>query len=562
MRSPEKPGSPRRVPKKAKNVLFIMCDQLRWDYLSCYGHPYLKTPNIDTLAARGVRFNRAYVQSPICGASRMSTYTGRYVQSHGAAWNGFPLKVGEMTLGDYLRPLGMRTALVGKTHMEADVEGMARLGIDPQSIIGVRVAECGFEPYERDDGLHGMGPDGLRYSPRRPRYNAYLNELGYDGENPWHDWANAAEGDGNMLASGWAMRHARKAARVREKDSETPYMTRRGIDFMREVGDAPWCLHLSYIKPHWPYIAPAPYNTMYGADDVVPALRSENERRDPHPVYGTFMAHRVSKTFSRDEVRREVIPVYMGLIKQIDDQMGVLFRFMEQHDLFDNTMIVFTSDHGDYLGDHWLGDKDFFHEPSIRVPLIVYDPSPQADKARGSVCDELVEAIDLAPTFLAVAGGDPAKESHRLEGRSLLPLIYGDRPTTWRAFAVSEYDFGMMPASAELGLKPRDARLFMIADKRWKLIHAIGFRPMLFDRANDPQELHDLGADPKFESDRERLLTALAQWGLRVSQRTTRSEQQIDNARGKAERRGILIGVWDEADIPAELWNGYLGNKR
>ena len=120
------------MSKKAKNILFIMCDQLRWDYLSCYGHPRLKTPNIDALAARGVRFTRAYVQSPICGASRMSTYTGRYVQSHGAAWNGFPLKVGEMTMGDYLRPLGMRTALVGKTHMEADVEGMQRLGIDPE----------------------------------------------------------------------------------------------------------------------------------------------------------------------------------------------------------------------------------------------------------------------------------------------------------------------------------------------------------------------------------------------------------------------------------------------
>ena len=152
------------MSKKAKNILFIMCDQLRWDYLSCYGHPRLKTPNIDALAARGVRFTRAYVQSPVCGASRMSFYTGRYVQSHGAAWNGFPLKVGEMTLGDYLRPLGMRTALVGKTHMEADVEGMQRLGIDPNSIIGVRVAECGFEPYERDDGLHGMGPDGALFA--------------------------------------------------------------------------------------------------------------------------------------------------------------------------------------------------------------------------------------------------------------------------------------------------------------------------------------------------------------------------------------------------------------
>jgi len=121
-----------------KNILFIMCDQLRWDYLSCAGHPTLRTPNIDALAAKGVRFTRAYVQSPVCGASRMSFYAGRYVQSHGAVWNGIPLRVGEMTLGDHLRPLGVRTALVGKTHMCADVEGMQRLGIDPNSIIGVR----------------------------------------------------------------------------------------------------------------------------------------------------------------------------------------------------------------------------------------------------------------------------------------------------------------------------------------------------------------------------------------------------------------------------------------
>jgi Sulfatase len=114
--------------RQSKNILFIMCDQLRFDYLSCYGHPRLCTPNVDALAANGVRFTRAYVQSPVCGASRMSFYTGRYVQSHGASWNGVPLKVGEMTLGDYLRPLGVRTVLVGKTHMRADREGMQRLG--------------------------------------------------------------------------------------------------------------------------------------------------------------------------------------------------------------------------------------------------------------------------------------------------------------------------------------------------------------------------------------------------------------------------------------------------
>ena len=131
-----------------RNVLFIMCDQLRFDYLSCAGHPFLKTPNIDALAARGVRFTRAYVQSPVCGPSRMSYYTGRYMRSHGANWNGFPLRIGEPTLGDHLRKLGVRTALVGKTHMTSDDEGMQRLGIDPGSIIGVLASECGFEPFD------------------------------------------------------------------------------------------------------------------------------------------------------------------------------------------------------------------------------------------------------------------------------------------------------------------------------------------------------------------------------------------------------------------------------
>ena len=139
---------------RAKNVLWIMCDQLRYDYLGCTGHPTLKTPNIDAMAKRGVLFSKAYVQSPICGPSRMSFYTGRYMRSHGSHWNGWPLRVGEPTLGDHLNKIGVRNVLVGKTHMAPDLEGMKALGIPPESIIGVHVAECGFEPYERDDGLH------------------------------------------------------------------------------------------------------------------------------------------------------------------------------------------------------------------------------------------------------------------------------------------------------------------------------------------------------------------------------------------------------------------------
>jgi arylsulfatase A-like enzyme len=232
---------------------------------------------------------------------------------------------------------------------------------------------------------------------------------------------------------------------------------------------------------------------------------------------------------------------------------------MEERGLLANTLIVFTSDHGDYLGDHWLGEKDLFHEPSARVPLIVCDPSPEADGTRSAVCDELVEAIDLVPTFLEALGADPAEQSHRLEGRSLVPFLTGRPPRQWRRCAFSEYDYSMLPVAARLGVEPRAARLFMVADRRWKYVHAPGFRPMLFDLESDPQELTDLGADPACEGERRRLAAELAEWGLRQSQRTTRSDAEIAAARGRSLRKGILIGVWDESELPDELWSVYRG---
>jgi len=260
--------------RAAKNVLFIMFDQLRFDYLSCNGHPHLKTPHMDKLAAKGVRFTRAYVQSPVCGASRMSTYTGRYVSSHGSAYNNFPLKVGEQTLGDHLRRIGVDCWLIGKTHMTVDSEGMKRLGLAPESTIGARVAECGFDAWVRDDGLHAQGAQGF-YDNRRSPYNEYLKSKGYEGKNPWHSHANAGVTDDDMMASGWFMKNSDKAANVHEEDSETPWLTDRAIEFIEaKRGGAPWVCHLSYIKPHWPYIVPAPYHDMYGPEHVVPAIKS------------------------------------------------------------------------------------------------------------------------------------------------------------------------------------------------------------------------------------------------------------------------------------------------
>jgi arylsulfatase A-like enzyme len=320
---------------------------------------------------------------------------------------------------------------------------------------------------------------------------------------------------------------------------------------MEEAGDEPWLCHLSYIKPHWPYIVPAPYHDMYGPDDILPAVRSEAEKATDHPVFKAYIESRICRTFARDEVRERVIPAYMGLIKQLDDQLGVLFAHMEKRGMFENTMIVFTSDHGDYLGDHWMGEKDLFHEQSVRVPMIIYDPRPEADTGRGTATDAFMESIDLAPTFIDFFGG--AQKPHIIEGKSLTPLLNGTTPENWRTYAISEYDYATRPARLALGTDQETAQLFMIRDQQWKFIHAVGYRPILFDLENDPDELTDLGAspDPAHEEVRRRMRDALFEWACRHHSRITRTPEEIENMAGK-EPPGVLIGFWDEEDLAAE----------
>lgn len=532
-----------------RNVLWIMADQLRFDYLSCAGHPHLHTPNIDALAARGVRFDQAYVQSPVCGASRMSFYTGRYCRSTGAVWNNVPLRVDEMTLGDFLAPLDMRTAIVGKTHMQPNLEAMARLGIEASSGIGIHLSECGFEPYERDDGLH----PSQHPATADLAYNKYLADKGYENDNPWHEWANSAQGEDGNILSGWLLAHADKPARATEEDSETPYMTRRAMQFINEAEakGQRWCCHLSFIKPHWPYIVPAPYHDMYGPQHVMPVVRHPDERQNPHPVYGAFMDQRASKVFSRDGVREHVIPAYMGLIKQIDDQIGVLMRFLEDAHLLEDTMIVFTSDHGDYLGDHWMGEKDMFHQPSVKIPLIIYDPRESADATRGKIEDRLVEAIDLVPTFVEACGGTVS--DHLVEGRSLQPLLAGMAPANWRDAVFSEYDYAHQQMAVKLQRKPGETGMTMVFDGRYKLVQIDGFRPILHDLEEDPDEFFDRGDDAAYHHHVQRLQKRLLDWALSRKNRVSKSNQAIEdyNEKHLQLKAGIAIGFWDEEELNA-----------
>lgn len=524
-------GAPRRV----RNVLFIMCDQLRRDHLGCYGHATIRTPHIDALAAAGTRFDRCYAQAAVCGPSRMSTYTGRYVHSHGSTWNFVPLSVQIPTLGEYMGAAGLRTGLVGKSHVVPDLEGIKRLDIDPASPRGVSLAQGGFDPVARHDGIVLDS-----FLQRRPHpYNSHLHARGYAGFNAWHDWANSGLDEEGQLRTGWRLRNARFPARVRPEDSETAWSTDQAIEFIRAQGEAPWCLHVSYIKPHWPYMAPQPYLSMYGAADIQAAARSHEERIDAHPVVAAFRQHTESLTFSEPGVRETVLPAYMALISEIDTHVGRLLQALHCEGRADDTLVVLTSDHGDMLGDHWLGEKELFYEPSAGVPLIVYDPTSSAS---GLVVDSMVESIDLIPTFLE-ALGQPA-DRQWLEGHSLIPLIHG-AATQVRETAFSELDYAFYGARTTLGLGPNAARSVMACEKRWKYVHHLGFAPQLFDLEGDPHELVDLGRSPGHAAIRAQMHERLVAWMSARRNRSGMADAGVDDLLAHRSVPGsIEIGVW------------------
>jgi arylsulfatase A-like enzyme len=518
----------------AKNVLFIMCDQLRWDHLGCSGHPFLKTPNIDALAARGVRFSQAYVQSGICGPSRMSFYTGRYVASHGATHNRVPLSVGEVTLGWHLREAGHTLALAGKTHMLPDTRGMKRLLLDGQDELAVLLREGWFTLVDRHDGHHAETDSA---------YAHWLRAKGYDSKDPWTEHVIAVENERGEILNGWKMRNARFPARISEEHSETAYTTDQALRFIEDQGENPWVLHLSYVKPHWPYIAPSPYHAMYTPEQCLPVSRNPAERGEAaHPVLREFQNEEVAQSFQLDECIAAVRPTYQGLISQIDAHLARVWETLERTGRWKDTLIIFTADHGDYLGDHWLGEKELFHDCIQRVPFLLYDPSEAADATRGTVDDRFVEAIDCVPTILDALGMEA--QPHLLEGRSLLPLLRGDIKE-WRGAVFSELDWTFRAARRRLGLPTGNHRGFMVRTERWKYIHwTSGIRPQLYDLAADPEEFFDLGEDPALEDVRVMMRERLLDWATNLKTRTTLTWAEAEFRTDRHKAAGVFYGEW------------------
>ena len=507
-----------------KRALLITLDQLRWDYLSCTGHPHLETPNIDKMAAEGTLLERAYCQSPLCGPSRRSMYTGRYVSSIGGGTNDDPLPPSELTIADYLAESGIPSFLIGKSGVSPNRRAQKRLGLDES------VMRLGFEEWFRDDGIHPMEDENYLY-------NQYLKERGYERENPWKTHANSAvDADGNLL-SGDLMRHARLPADIKAEDSETAFTSRKFFEFLESPqSETDWFVHLSYNKPHWPYVAPYPYNEIYDESHVVPAKKSLKEKENAHPVHQAMMQQEHCENWAREEVRETVIPTYMGLIKELDDWLGRVLTKLKS--LYPDTLIIFTSDHGDYLGDHWLSEKDYVHDPATRVPLIVANP-----KTKGGIREyRFAELVDIVPTVLDYFGIETPFE--RIEGRSLLPLTRREK-VDWRDYVISEIDYSSRGARQTLDIHPYECRATMIRTERWKYTLHERFPPQLFNLENDPDELTDLGQHPEFEAVRRELHDTLFRW---FRNRKRRTEQPIEIVQKQSpkntEAAGVIIGRW------------------
>jgi len=518
-----------------QNVLFIMADQLRADHLSCYGHPYLETPSLDALAARGVRFTRAFVNSGVCGPSRMSYYTGRYPSRHGTTWNRVPLSLHEITLGEYLAQAGRALALAGKTHVIPDHDGLARLAIDGGSELGTLLSRGGFIEVDRYDGHHEPGAES--------GYPAFLRRHGYDSPDPWTDYVIAGVDASGQVVSGWNMRNVHLPARVAEPHSETAYMTDQALAFMRQRGSQPWVLHLSYVKPHWPYMAPDPYHRRYNADQCLPVHRTLEERQNAHPVLAAYRQHEESVSFSSEACVRTVRPAYQGLIRQLDDHLGRLFDYMEGAGLMHNTLIVFTADHGDFLGDHWLGEKELFYDTVQRVPFIVMDPSRQAQTTRGQVLADMVESVDLVPTVLRALG--ICEPTHRLEGRALQTLLHGrDAATPWRDCVFSELDYSFRHARLLLNKTPQNARAWSVRTDRWRYVYWLDEPEQLYDLHADPGEFQDLGRSSAHAQVRADMRERLLEWMLRGKTRTCMSDAAVAAGTNAHKRAGVFFGQW------------------
>lgn len=457
------------------NVLFITADQWRADCLSALGHSVVKTPNLDGLAHEGTVFRRHFANTAPCSPSRATLYTGLYQHNHRVAMNGTPLDRRHTNWAIELRKLGHDPALIGYTDQTPDPRGLSP---DDPGLRSYENVLPGLNPVAHVSMDHpGAWGESLKARgymlPEQERFILWQRESGPDYE------------DGALSPKPWT---------VRAPDNDTTWHVDQAIDYISEKARDPWILHLSLLRPHPPWIASEPWNRKYDPAAMPPPCRRAHaaDEGEQHPWLAYQLKHPLY--LAPDDPRKlaRMQAVYFGMISEVDDNLGRLFSHLKAERLWDDTLIIFTSDHGEQLGDHWLLGKCGYYDQSYSVPLIIRDP--RADGRRGAVVHEFTEHVDVMPSLLEFAGADiPAA----CDGRSLL----GPVKACWRREAHWEYDFRDAShdgAEKALGLTLHQCNLTVIRDEKFKYVHFAALPALLFDLERDPGEFVNVAADPAY----------------------------------------------------------------
>jgi arylsulfatase A-like enzyme len=508
------------------NFLLIITDQHRADHLSCYGNEIVRTPHIDSLAARGWTSDRFYVASPICMPNRASLMTGRMPSLHGVRHNGIPLSLSATTFTDLLRAAGYQTAMAGKSHLQNMTGNKAVAGA-----YGDAGADGEAPPPELSEARKGVFDDG-RYDQELapkwqsdPSHDLTLPFYGFDKVALAIDHSDQVEGH---YARWLAERHpdpkslrGKKNAlpapdyvldqawrtRLPEELYPTTYIADRTIGFIEDFAgtpDRPFLVKCSFPDPHHPWTPPGRYWGMFKPEDMPlpPSWRSPDNTWPPHIawMHAQRDAGKANKLTPApfactEREAKEALALNYAMIAMIDDAIGRILARLKTLGLADNTVVIFTSDHGDFMGDHQLLLKGPIHlQGLIRVAAIWADP---AERKGGRRSGALASTIDLAPTILERAGLAPF---NGMQGRSLLPDIRGDEADRRDALLVEEEG-----QRVYMGF-PSRARVRTLVTDRYRLSVFDGVEwGELYDLRDDPYEMANLWFDP----DRQELVRDL-----------------------------------------------------
>lgn len=499
---------------KMPNYLFIVTDQHRADHLGCYGNKVVKTPNIDSLAARGTRFDRFYVANPICMCNRASILTSRMPSLHGGRHNGIPLSLDHTTFVELLRDKGYDTALIGKSHLQgmtglpATASRQLKPGLElpSEELREANKRQRVGEPYDQESATRWQ--ENPSHRVRTPFYGFDKVLIADDHADlvtgdyaVWlkenHPEVEAMRGPENAIEDDRYSAPQAWRTRIPEELYPTTWIANECQEYLKARGpeDDPFFLMMSFPDPHHPFTPPGKYWDMYDPDEMelpasfgkgdIPPIR--NLRRQLAEAPETRVGQDPFAVTEREA--REIIALTYGSITMIDDAVGRVLKTLEEQGLAEDTVVVFTSDHGDFMGDHGLMLKLLMHyQGLIRVPFIWADPrDPQA-----KTDDALRSAIDIGPTFLERAGIQPFTGC---QGISALEEID-------RQGLIVEEDSQRVMAAFE---RPQRIRTYVERDWRITLRYGEDWNEM-YDLKNDPDEVSNLWGHPDYADEQARLV--------------------------------------------------------